>query len=108
MYLQKVMSIQNVLENLFFVDILKVNDKNSRIWIQDPDPYPLVRGMDPRFRTRIHTKMSWIRNIAIKKIQFESSQKRNCVAPQFQFPHSCICERFIYFYDWSTYFPASQ
>jgi hypothetical protein len=33
-----------------------------RIWIQDPDP--LVRGMDPRIR--IHTKMSWIRNTAIK------------------------------------------
>jgi hypothetical protein len=27
---------------------------------QDPDP--LVRGMDPRIRIRIHTKMSWIRN----------------------------------------------
>ncbi len=25
------------------------------------DPNPLVRGMDPRIR--IHTKMSWIRNI---------------------------------------------
>ncbi len=28
----------------------------------NPDPDPLVRGMDPRFR--IHTKMSWIRNTA--------------------------------------------
>jgi hypothetical protein len=37
---------------------LKVNDENGRI--QDPDPDPLVRGMDPRIR--IHTKMSWIRN----------------------------------------------
>ena len=27
---------------------------------QDPDP--LVRGMDPQIRIRIHTKMSWIRN----------------------------------------------
>jgi hypothetical protein len=26
----------------------------------NPDPDPLVRGMDPRIR--IHTKMSWIRN----------------------------------------------
>jgi hypothetical protein len=43
---------------------LKINDKNSRIRIQDPDPdqNPLVRGMDPRIRIRIHTKMSWIRN----------------------------------------------
>jgi hypothetical protein len=37
---------------------LKINDDNSRIRIQDPDP--LVRGMDPRIR--IHPKMSWIRN----------------------------------------------
>jgi hypothetical protein len=29
---------------------LKVNDENSRIRIQDPDPEPLVRGMDPRIR----------------------------------------------------------
>ncbi len=32
---------------------------------QDPDPDPLVRGMDPRIRIRIHTKMSWIRNTAV-------------------------------------------
>jgi hypothetical protein len=40
--------------------MLKVNDENSRIRIQDPDP--LVRSMDPRIRIRIHPKMSWIRN----------------------------------------------
>ncbi len=28
----------------------------------DPDPAPLVRGMDPRIRIQIHTKMAWIRN----------------------------------------------
>jgi hypothetical protein len=39
---------------------LKVTDENSRIRIQDPDPDPLVRGMDPRIR--IHPKMSWILN----------------------------------------------
>ncbi len=27
--------------------------------------------------------------------------------PQSQFPHSCVCERFIYFQDQSTYFPAA-
>jgi hypothetical protein len=32
--------------------------------IEDPDPDPLVKGMDPRIRIRIHTKMSWIRNAA--------------------------------------------
>jgi hypothetical protein len=25
-----------------------------------------------------------------------------------QFPHSCICERFIYSQEWSTYFPAAE
>jgi hypothetical protein len=59
MYLQKVKSRKNKIKNLVFVGILKVYDENSRIRIQDPDPDPLVRGMDPR--NRIHTKMSWIR-----------------------------------------------
>jgi hypothetical protein len=40
---------------------LKVNDEyrrfGSRIRIQDPDPDPLVRGMDPRIQIRIHPKM---------------------------------------------------
>jgi hypothetical protein len=36
---------------------LTVNDENSRIWIQDPEP--LLRSMDPRIRIRIHTKMAW-------------------------------------------------
>ncbi len=57
-----------MLKNQFFAGILKVNDENRRIRIQDPepdpnpDPDPLVRGMDPRIRIRIHPKMSWIRN----------------------------------------------
>jgi hypothetical protein len=53
-----------VLKNLFFAGILKVNDENRRIRIQDPDlnPDPLVRCMDPGIRIRIHPKMSWIRN----------------------------------------------
>jgi hypothetical protein len=28
--------------------------------------------------------------------------------PQSQFPHSCVCERFIYCQDWSTYFPTAE
>jgi hypothetical protein len=28
--------------------------------------------------------------------------------PQSQFPHSCVWEQFIYFQDWSTYFPAAE
>jgi hypothetical protein len=42
--------------------MLKVNEKNSRIRIQDPDPNLLVRSMDSRIR--IHPKMAWIRNTA--------------------------------------------
>jgi hypothetical protein len=39
---------------------LKVSDENSRIRIPDPDP--LVRGLDPGIRIRIHPKISWICN----------------------------------------------
>ena len=46
----------------FFDGILKVNDENSRIKIQDPDPF--VRVMDLRIRIRIHPKISWIPNTA--------------------------------------------
>jgi hypothetical protein len=57
-----------VLKNKLFAGILKVNDENIRIRIQDPDPNldpdPLVRDMDPRIWIRIHPKMSWIRNTA--------------------------------------------
>ncbi len=30
------------------------------------------------------------------------------VQPQSQFPHSCVCERFIYSQDRSKYFPAAE
>jgi hypothetical protein len=60
MYLQKVTSRKNCVKKFVFAGILKVNDENSRIRIQDP----LVRGMDPRIRIRIHSKMLWIRNTA--------------------------------------------
>ncbi len=30
------------------------------------------------------------------------------VRPQSQFPHSCVCEQFIYSQDRSTYFPAAE
>jgi hypothetical protein len=34
----------------------------------DPDPDPLVRGMDPRIQIRIHNTMSRIRNTGIRTI----------------------------------------
>jgi hypothetical protein len=48
--------------SFLLASILKVNDEKSRIRIQDPNPDPLVRGMDPGIRIRIHSKMSWIWN----------------------------------------------
>ncbi len=33
-------------------------------WWKKQDPDPLVRGLDPRIRNRIHSKMSWFRNTA--------------------------------------------
>jgi hypothetical protein len=47
--------VQKNFLKLVFVGVLKVNDENGRIRIG------LVRGLDPRIRIRIHTKMSWIR-----------------------------------------------
>jgi hypothetical protein len=57
---------------MFFVSFLKVND-------EDPDPYPLVRGMDPRIRIRMHTKMSWIRNT---DMQYRFSSKIRLLTSQ--------------------------
>jgi hypothetical protein len=76
MYLQKVISRKNKIKNLFFVGILKVYDENSRIRIQDAVPDPLVRGMDPRIRIRIHTKMSWIRNTGFFQVYFRIVQRK--------------------------------
>jgi hypothetical protein len=63
MYLQKVKCTKNFFkQNLFlrFLKVFKVNDENSRIRSHDPDPDPLVKGMD--LRIRIHNKISWICN----------------------------------------------
>jgi hypothetical protein len=53
MYLQKVISRKICVKNLFFGGILKIND-DSRIWVQDPDPDPLVRGMDLAWTPKCH------------------------------------------------------
>ncbi len=43
------------------------------------------------------------------KIPFMYFFSGNCTAAaQSQFPHSCVCERFIYSQDRSTYFPAAE
>jgi hypothetical protein len=62
MYLQKVISRKNCVKKLVFCWHLEDLWWNRRIRIQDPEPDPSVRGMDPRIRIRIHPKMSWICN----------------------------------------------
>ncbi len=40
---------------------------------------------------------------------FETNIPRKGIAwPQSQFPHSCVCERFLYFYGWSAYSAAGK
>ncbi len=34
--------------------------------------------------------------------------RKGTARPQSQFPHLCVCERFIYSHDPSTYFPAAE
>ncbi len=43
-----------------------------------------------------------------RKIPFMYSFSGNCATPQSRFPQSCVCERFIYSQDQSTYFPAAE
>jgi hypothetical protein len=76
-----------VLKISFLPSILKVNDKNSPIRIQDPDPDhkpdpdhnpdPLVRGMDPRIRIRIIHKILWIRNTGAQVYQGYYARPKN-------------------------------
>ncbi len=46
----------------------------------------------------------------IPKIRDKSSQKRSCAASVYQFPPSCVCERFILIFprDWSAYSAAGK
>ncbi len=88
---------------IFFAGILKANDENSRIRIQDPDP--LVRGMD--LRIRIHTKMSWIRNTAFddRSLQLHSpSRSRSASSMTRYLTRSSLKERL--FSSWSASRPG--
>ena len=44
----------------------------------DPNPDPLVRGMDPRIqiRIRMHSKISWIRNTESEVIEIEWTDRK--------------------------------
>jgi hypothetical protein len=53
-------------------------------------------------------KVSQLCKEPIPKIRNKYSQKRNCAGPQSQFPHSWVCERFIYSDDRSAYSAAGN
>jgi hypothetical protein len=53
-----------MLKNCFFTFLIASWRSMTKIADPDPNPDPLVRGMDPRIQIRIHAQVSWIRNIA--------------------------------------------
>ncbi len=62
------------IKNLFFVGILKVYDDNSRIRIQDLDPFPLVRHSfadpDPDPHQNVMAPQHWSMRIRIHNTDF--------------------------------------
>jgi hypothetical protein len=48
----------------------------------------------------------WV--VALQRRSDLCTSRKGTARSQFQFPHSCICERFVYSDDRSTYFPASR
>jgi hypothetical protein len=55
-----------------------------------------------RIRLKNHTAKAVYRKFEINIYRNETEQ------PQSQFLHSCFCERFIYFHDWSAYSAAGK
>ena len=66
-----------------------------------------ILATDSSVRTSSTTRVGWNwqrrTGWRTRKIPFMYSFSGHC-APQSQFPHSCVCERFIYSQDRSTYF----
>jgi hypothetical protein len=51
----------------------------------------------------------WIYNAKTQYREFKTNISRKGLArPQFQFLHSCVCERFMYSHDWSAYSAAGK
>jgi hypothetical protein len=67
-----------------------------------------VRDRGPR-QSGTDTKFSLLNGLsarishALQRKSHLFSPRTGIARPQFQFPHSCVCERFIYSQDWSTY-----
>jgi hypothetical protein len=59
--------------------------------------------------TPVHHMLFFLSFTTTLQINFDFCISRKGTArPLSQFPHSCVCERFIYSHDWSTYFPAAE
>ncbi len=64
------------------------------------------------FSTRLELGAWWGWGILL--FPLSTLQGKFCISflgiarPQSQFPHSCVCEPFIYSQNWSTYFPAAE
>jgi hypothetical protein len=67
------------------------------VWTWTMDIYLISSGFCPPYT---YTAKSQYR-------KFETNVPRKGIArPQSQFPHSCLCERFLYSHDWSAYYAA--
>ncbi len=77
------------------------------IWDQRALPQGSTRRLPlhlpcPRHPSGNHTAKTLYR-------KFETNIPRKGIAlPQSQLTHSCVCERFIYYHDWSAYFAAAS
>jgi hypothetical protein len=59
--------------------------------------------------TSVHHMLFFLSLTTTLQIYFDFCiPRRGTARPLSQFPHSCVCERFIYSHDRSTYFPAAE
>ncbi len=77
--------------------------------IQKPIQYHyLFRWQNPQISPGFHQKLILLLRYSCLYCKEFFIPRKGIVRPQSQFPHSCVCERSIYFHDWSTYFPAAE
>jgi hypothetical protein len=63
----------------------------------------------PLFLASIRTIRSFQHTAKTQNRKFETYIPIKVIArPQSQFPHSCVCEKFIYSHDWSAYSAAGK
>jgi hypothetical protein len=69
---------------------------------------PRLRNKFTVVRSRILFFISHVLYIALQQESHKYIPRKENARPQSQFPHSCVCERFIYSQDRPTYFPAAK